>query len=137
MKLSDRVEQLDGPCRVVDAEVLCALGTHVLEKRGRDRKAWWYLVGGADYDRLDPDGYRSQWNGVPAYTASLDAAMSLVPEGWTYVSLEVCAKGKPTQHCRASVERLVGPDEIDERVAGYAPTPALALCAAALRARGL
>jgi len=66
------------------------------------------------------------------YTASLDAAMTLAPEGWTYISVEICAHGKPGQHCRASVERLH--DDEDQRCAGYAKEPALAITAAALRA---
>ena len=61
--------------------------------------------------------------GIPAYTASLDAAMTLVPEGrWWSVNggnrADVWASGY-----------------IDERWHATAATPALALTAAALRAR--
>jgi hypothetical protein len=66
---------------------------------------------------------------VPAYTASLDAAMTLVPEGWNgrlewcrgagYADLAHVKAGRGFEDCRP------------------AKTAALALCAAALRARAL
>ena len=62
--------------------------------------------------------------------AYVDAALMLVPEGWTYVSLEICARGKPTQHCRASIERMPEGD-IDDREYGSGTTLALAIAAAA------
>lgn len=59
---------------------------------------------------------------IPAYTASLDAAMTLVPEGcsWTI------------QRNRNALATFAscGPN-----TDAYAATPALALCAAALRAQ--
>lgn len=62
--------------------------------------------------------------GAPAYTASLDAAMGLVPE----------PKSFNMSHAGNSVARVdILPD--GPEFSGYAPTPALALCAAALRAR--
>ena len=63
------------------------------------------------------------------------AALTLVPEEWTYVSLEICARHLPGQHCHASVERMLDEQE-DVRVSGYAKTPALAIVIAALRAKG-
>jgi hypothetical protein len=68
------------------------------------------------------------------YTASIEAALTLVPEGWTYVSLEICARGLPTQHCRVSIERMIGEDD-QVGVCGHAAKPALAIAAAALRAK--
>jgi hypothetical protein len=69
---------------------------------------------------------------VPKYTLSVDAAMSLVPEGcaWTLYS------DGPT--CIASAE--IGPHPTGGQLmqaqwSGEGETPALALCAAALRAR--
>ncbi len=66
------------------------------------------------------------------YTASIDAAMTLVPEGWS-----------PAIDCRserpfASVESSLDADPFtfgSRKGQGYGATPALALCAAALRAR--
>ena len=65
----------------------------------------------------------------PNYCASLDAAMSLVPERVTYIGLELCAG----RHC-ASVDWETG--ECQRGASGWGKTPALALCAAALRAIG-
>lgn len=64
---------------------------------------------------------------APAYTASLDAALTLVPDGWAY----------------AFSSNLIGPGNVAgcqrrDPFGGSeatAATPALALCAAALRAR--
>lgn len=94
MKLAERVEALSGPDRAVDWEL------HVFDG----------LVGVGMY------------GAHPHYTASLDAAMTLVPEGvvfdvgWLHDMSQArgCVAGKK---------------------AAYAATPALALCAAALRAR--
>jgi len=67
----------------------------------------------------------------PAYTASLDAAVTLVPEGWYWrAGHGVLWAGwahlnrKHSDHC----------DRDDEHSA-HAETPALALCTASLRAR--
>lgn len=92
MKLAERVEALSGPDRAVDWEL------HVFDG----------LVGVGMY------------GAHPHYTASLAAAMTLVPEGWDH---GYTANGQCWTHKEAST------------VHGDAATPALALCAAALRAR--
>jgi hypothetical protein len=63
---------------------------------------------------------------VPRYTASLDAALTLVPEGWEWT-----VRGRPHGDGLASIGRAweSGSDTV------IAATPALALCIAALRAR--
>ncbi len=61
---------------------------------------------------------------MPAYTASLDAAMTLVPEGYLY------GIGNPEGAAHAVVSE--SPDALIDPV--KAATPALALCAASLRA---
>ncbi len=64
---------------------------------------------------------------IKAYTASLDAALTLVPEGWQWVVSQQF--GQPFAGC--------GGSPTDGWLAWHvdAATPALALCAAALRAR--
>lgn len=62
---------------------------------------------------------------ILAYTASLDAAMTLVPEGWFWT-------GGRDREGRGAMA-VVSQD--DCLVPAVAATPALALCAAALRAR--
>lgn len=69
----------------------------------------------------------------PAYTTSLDAAVTLVPEGWAWLVEWI---GKPFTEGMA---RLWIPGSRTqglriETVMATAKTPALALCAAALRA---
>lgn len=58
----------------------------------------------------------------PRYTASIDAALTLVPEGWKWA---VTSRNSACCH-----EQHVAPLNW-----AYAPTPALALCIAALRAQ--
>lgn len=105
LALADRVEALTGPCRETDKAILHALG---YSWRGM---AYWYR----------DDSH--EWKGGTFFTGSLDAAMALVPKGHDY-SLErvndeywasVCSKSHRTPILNAA-------------------TPALALCAAALRA---
>jgi hypothetical protein len=70
--------------------------------------------------------------GAPAYTASIDAAIALVPEGhtWSVGDWSAADKGvaatcwPPNDLCPVGFEGI-----------SRAATPALALCAAALRAR--
>ncbi len=65
-----------------------------------------------------------------AFTGSLDAAMTLVPEGWNWLAQSNRKKFglKPSAQC--------WPDGEDRRTkTSEASTPALALCAAALRAK--
>ena len=74
--LIEKLEAAETGSRELDAEILTTLGTHVLEKRARDQKAWWYEVGGERYDRLDPNPYSYRVKTVPRYTTSIDAALS-------------------------------------------------------------
>ena len=72
------------------------------------------------------------WLVPPRYTASLDAALSLVPEGWAWAVYggareEIVA----TAYCVPNGGRLPWPDWVTDICAA---TPALALCAATLRA---
>lgn len=104
-KLSARVEALEGPDRSIDAQIYFAITNGVGCGMTQD---------------------------APRYTASLDAAMALVPEGYGW-RLWV-----PNSTALASISvtmwgngRSYAPHETT------AATPALALCAAALKARGL
>lgn len=104
---ADRVEALAGPDRETDVMI------------GRAR--------GLVY----PDGPSGgQWGGsfspCPYYTASLDAAMTLVPEGWTLFHLD-----GPWNSTAAHVTLANNNGLFCE---GEAASPALALTAAALRA---
>jgi hypothetical protein len=91
LALADRCEQAAGPDRELDAEIARFLVLTGAEDIARSRYGWSY------------------------FTASLDAAVTLVPEGCGWMVMKNVAK--------------VG------RWPKRASTPALALCAAALRAR--
>ena len=67
------------------------------------------------------------------YTTSLDAALSIVPEGWAFAKLGLAwAMGWDTEPPNMLVCELGGPVEGEH---GIGHTPALALCIAALKAR--
>ena len=93
--LIERVEQATGPDLELDAAIVASLKLYII----------------------------ALMSGVPHYTASIDAAVSLVPEGWVWV---VGNMG----NAHVYEERTAG-----KSVTAEAATPALALTAAALRAR--
>jgi len=64
--------------------------------------------------------------------AWLDAAMTLVPDGWVW-SMNTFAEPNRS----ASAYLMNASDEIIRTIKQYIATPALALCAASLRARAL
>lgn len=136
--LADRCEAATGPDRELDFYIWAALNgvteiTNPAEGHpmtpgrggrveGRDASGELRL-----YGFVDPGKTSRNWSPYggddryPAYTASLDAAMSLVPEGWEW---RVASTGEAECWCGDG-------SDINLRAA----TPALALCAAALRAR--
>lgn len=92
--------------------------------------------------RDGPDGVGA-YGDHPAYTTSLDAALTLVPSDVDYVHILVNRPGAfmvytaPTESTntgKAAVGRLVTSDPHDSHTISAA-TPALALCIAALKAR--
>ena len=106
LALAERCEQAAGPDRVLDAEILCAIYGFTIHKENR-------CVNSSSWDRL---------------TGSLDAAVTLVPEGWIY-ELGRGESGTSRALCRMSDELGIWTGW------AVAATAALALCAAALRAR--
>ena len=134
IELAARCEAATGPDRELDAEIASQLSGHEA-----------YLV------TIGPDHRREEWvfistdagdasptsRPVPRYTSSLDAAMTLVPEGWFLNLLteldqrnwEVSLRSPILDDFRRfATSRTYGNEK------GVA-TPALALCTAALRAR--
>jgi hypothetical protein len=111
-ELALRCEQLargdpwDGDLRTLNADILRALGWR-----------------SAEGDVINPAGdlvYQ-----VPFYAGSLDAAMTLAPDGcWAEGSLS-----------SPSALEIHAPMTFDPLGKGWGATPALALCAASLRAR--
>jgi hypothetical protein len=81
----------------------------------------------AEIYRFIPVSDRQHLVVVPAYTASLDAAITLIPDGLDW---EV----KTAPHRKGAIARVVS---MDATFWAEAATPALALTIAALLARGL
>jgi hypothetical protein len=105
--LAERCEAATGPDRELDCAIAVALGR-------TDE-------GGSGFHRTFPDDSVFEQVRALLFTASLDAAMTLVPEGavWSVGNFGFDEKPMST----------VGEIEVN------AATPALALCAAALKAR--
>ena len=119
MTLSQRAAALAGPDRAVDAEIAVALGYVVCPDQGR-----WRI-----YGKGVP---KSNKRSLPRFTGSMDAAMTVVPEGWAWMT--GCA---PDEGFFATLsptdESGIEADMVDT----FAATPALALLSAALAAWGL
>jgi len=109
------------------------LALRCVEASGPDRKLDALIASVTGWQDVRGEGYgvwrgirptRSRRETVLRFTASLDAAMTLVPEGWRFViDNDGC-------HCRMTRRSRQGSD-----IYGFAGSMALALCAAALRAR--
>ena len=121
LALAERCERASGPDPELDAEIQVRLFKDPAYKfpapvLNRKPMNWQEACG------------RFRWNGGggsnpwPRYTKSLDAAVTLVPEGSAFVLWSRSIGGKAVA-------------DIDAEHVGKATTPALALCAAALRAR--
>ena len=86
-----------------------------------------FAIWEAVYARRAPVGTFEEWV-APAYTASLDAAVTLVPDGWSWF-----CEGPASISAAAHIWNPSARASAEYR--SLAKTPALALCAAALRAR--
>ena len=125
LALADRTEKATGPDRELDVEI-------------------WLAVNHPDYrfpcpvlNRVPSDYQealsRHRWDGGGGHyawlspTTSLDAAMSLVPEGWDWMRWSPGSMVVIRPHANGKM--------FADTIEAKAATPALALCAAALRAR--
>jgi len=108
LALAERCEQAAGPDRELDCHIHAPI-------EGRNIKPERWIETVKVYGHM-----------VPRYTASLDAAVTLVPEGWAW--------GKFFGGSAECVS-ISGPAILFER--GLNDKPALAICAAALRARAV
>lgn len=149
LKLAERVEALDGPDRTVDCLIALATQGYSLFhskhnywtiSKGRETVIWeWARHEDWSYDphtgkRLGEPEEPLDWAweaNLPQWTESLDAAMSLVPEGFCYE-----LHGGYT---RAMNSALVGVEPSGGEMMcataeGEGVTPAIAITAAALRA---
>jgi len=125
--LSERVMSLSGPSYEMDCLIWDAI--YPGERLARFEKL---TANGAAYHmRLGPadmDGYVKP---LRAFTASIDAAMTLVPKGWCVWQMGEVPDNSPINwHVTLWQDGAINPGDCSQ-----AATPALALCAAALLAR--
>lgn len=129
-----RLEAATGPDRELDAEI--AVATFVTVSTDEDLV---YAVLPHKHDACTPGCFWEKSRSglslrkAPAYTASLDSALTLVPEGWFLSYLGDDAAGTPPnmKPLGACCELENGITEVREG----GPTRAIAVCIACLRAR--
>jgi hypothetical protein len=90
------------------------------------------LIFGWRSDRATPIPHIGSDPDVPPYTTSLDAAVSLIPEGWVWGLLPVAGNVRWICYVR---EWLGEWPHLASKADSWASTPELALTIAALRAR--
>ncbi len=133
LELAERCETAPQSDRHLDAEIACLIGKpegniehwlHGADIRYRPTAYGYYVA-------VLPDGGTSSAYAAGEFTASLDAAITLVPEGWTIDEYHESPSSR-VHFCELqTVERIVyGFKGVKAR----ANTGPLALCAAALRA---
>lgn len=116
LALADRVEALDGPCRETDAAIAIALDRPW--NYDTDWRGWGFDVEGKPIEK--PVAF--------SYTASIDPAMTLVPDGMILRSYNATRFVPHT--CEVAVDYAHG-----GWIGHSDHSFALALCAAALRAQ--
>jgi hypothetical protein len=126
MALAERCEQAGGPDRDLDALIAPLQGLRIVDEG--------HPIGRMCYDDIGCALI------MPRYTASLDAAMMLVPEGWRIWTADFSIEGQFVwMLCGPKLTWIVDEDGnreggSDWYQSGASRTPALALAAAALRA---
>src|SRR3990167_10374686 len=130
-ELIKRLEEASGPPQALDRQIAREIGWHRVEPRhGGGKHGGWIApedflgVESSGKPRLDSLHGTTIHRDPPHYTSSIDAAMTLVPEGWAYHIHCI-----PWDRMNASVS-----NGEDKAFGANAKTPALALCIAALKA---
>ena len=119
-----RVLEGEGPDLELDAEITRMLLPPDADAVTRSRHGWSYRVFG-------PDGWDDEWLENKPYTASLDAALTLVPEGLSWHA----AMRKCLPPIRATGSVWVDNGQQYALFTADAATPPRALIAACLKAR--
>jgi hypothetical protein len=132
LALAERCEQAAGPDRELDVAIARALGWKPLYRD--DYSQWWPPAAVADARERKRSILHHPTQPLPMFTASLDAAVTLVPEGYYWQAANGKRRHSEPQAC-ADLFVAHGPTRGDMSFTVDAATPALALCAAALRAR--
>lgn len=127
--LAERCWKAEGPDRELDRAIAPIIGIRVVDEG--------HPLGRCYYDE---NGHGVP---LPLFTASIDAAMTLVPDAYRLTSLAEYGQGLGRLvgkwGCVLVPRNLEGLDTFEKQFAtmadAKAATPALALCAAALKAR--
>lgn len=129
--MSDLIERLGkavGPDKELDWDLALLAGWERRDWDIASANLGWFAPGVPNVMHSDP----------PRYTASIDAALTLVPDGWAWAVREHRDCPPPHSDALAKVSRVAWgcPEgELYEQSQARHPTPAIALCIAALRAR--
>lgn len=136
-KLVERLEGLTGPDQATDCDIFRAIGAPLPQEfLGRAIKL---EFNEAEHCFVMPIGDQRIRYTPPCYTASIDSALTLVPEGWWVVRLgelrtEIWKRNdrhEPTGGWLAVLQHVNGGRLIESAANGLT----IALCIAALRAR--
>jgi hypothetical protein len=114
-ELIKRLEAAGGPARELDRDIALAVGYRFGPTPSKQWDEDWP-------DIFDPAGNEVPL--LPSFTESIDAAATLVPEGYIW---DVTSTGTAWADCMDG--------DLDQFVGSKGATPAIALCIAALRAR--
>lgn len=134
-ELIERLERAEWPSRELDAEIDAFLGWAPLANPTS--------AGGLIDMMVSPSGETVRRT-VPHYTASIDAALTLVPEGWRiagFVEYGNGMKWKGRIYCAlvpsdlSHLPRTYAAHSAAAVRCDHAATPAIALCIAALKAK--
>lgn len=115
LELAERCKKATGPDRELDAEIAKSLGWPNVR---------YYSANGGIFSKEN-----DEMRPVPEWTASIDAALTLVPEGWAVLLAFSEQRSVCDVHTNPLGQEGTWPAH------STAATPALALCAAALKAR--
>jgi hypothetical protein len=142
MTLSDLITKLEAATegsRELSDEVLLACGW-VREGTRDPRLDCWRDPQGNVYDHWnDPHGRATQVVPRPSPTESIDAALTLVPDDWGYVSVSMLRGGSSEAFMLEKDYSPPGDGHIDDEWSqwlekAFHTSPALAICIAALKA---
>lgn len=126
LELAERCEKAEGPDRELDCDIALAVGWDIKHPLAPLPELITTL--GIEWLRLAATEYQSTYKELPAYTASIDAALTLVPDG------RILRQYMVSRHVPHTCEVAV--DYAHGGWVGHSDHSfALALCAAALRAR--
>lgn len=130
LDLIQRVESAKWVDRELDRLIFATFRPEVFEN---DAEAAQYAD--PKYIGNSADRYYLSMIGLPAYTASLDAVMTLLPEGWSVGLGDL--RGRDPIVWRAHLRDHNDPSPSTRQwVEGHAATPALALLSAILKTKG-